>query len=85
MASRAVASLDTLGWMARSANDLELLRAALDQEDFAPCPPWPPAPAVQPHPPGVDAGRRGAAAWAEGLQRLGQAGIRWKTPRRRRC
>ncbi|MCO5978717.1 amidase [Ideonella oryzae] len=69
-------SLDTLGWMARSANDLELLRAALDQEDFAPLPALA-APRLlfsATHlAPMLDAG--GAAAWAEGLQRLGQAGI----------
>ncbi len=69
-------SLDTLGWMARSADDLELLRAALDQEDFAPLPAVD-RPRLLFSPthlaPMLDAG--GAATWAEGLQRLGQAGI----------
>jgi hypothetical protein len=81
MASRAVASLDTLGWMARSANDLELLRAALDQEDFAlpalaarACSSAPPTwrrcwmPAAPPP------GPKACSAWA-------RPASRWKTPR----
>jgi Asp-tRNA(Asn)/Glu-tRNA(Gln) amidotransferase A subunit family amidase len=68
-------SLDTLGWMARSADDLELLRAALDHDDYTPLP------TSNPHllfsathlASLLDAG--GQSAWADGLQHLGRADI----------
>lgn len=68
-------SLDTLGWMARSADDLELLRAALDGEPGRPLPETAPRlawsrtrewPLMQPG---------GAAAFEAGIARLAQAGV----------
>lgn len=70
-------SLDTLGWLARSAEDLELMRCALAAE---PCLPLavPPVSALRlgvwrtHEAPALDAG--GQAAWEEGGARLRAAG-----------
>jgi Asp-tRNA(Asn)/Glu-tRNA(Gln) amidotransferase A subunit family amidase len=71
-------SLDTLGWLARSADDLELMRCALLQRPFEPLPRRAPASlrlaACRTHEwAAIDAG--GAAAWEEGLARMAQAGL----------
>lgn len=68
-------SMDTLGWMARSADDLELLRCALDRTPWAPLPPVNPTlrwslthewPLMSPE---------GAATFHAGLQRLREDGL----------
>lgn len=71
-------SLDTLGWLARSADDLELMRCALLRQPFEPLPRPVPASlrlaACRTHEwPAMDAG--GIAAWEEGLARLARAGV----------
>jgi Asp-tRNA(Asn)/Glu-tRNA(Gln) amidotransferase A subunit family amidase len=71
-------SLDTLGWLARSADDLELMRCALLQRPFEPLPRLAPASlrvaACRTREwPAIDAG--GVAAWDEGLGRMVQAGM----------
>jgi Asp-tRNA(Asn)/Glu-tRNA(Gln) amidotransferase A subunit family amidase len=71
-------SLDTLGWLARSADDLELMRCAMDATAFAPLP------AAEPRAlrigvchthewPAIDAG--GAAAFEQALKLAGAAGV----------
>lgn len=74
-------SLDTFGWLARSADDLELLRSALAGVPYVPLE----VPALQDlrlaasrtheasH---LDAS--GHAAWDTGLARLSAAGLRWE-------
>jgi Asp-tRNA(Asn)/Glu-tRNA(Gln) amidotransferase A subunit family amidase len=71
-------SLDTLGWLARSADDLELMRCVLLQRAYEPLPRPAPASlrlaACRTHEwPAIDAG--GAAVWEEGLARMVQAGL----------
>ncbi|WP_405053910.1 amidase [Variovorax soli] len=72
-------SLDTVGWFARSADDLELMRCAMEQAAFAPLQP-PDARALRlgvcrTHEwPAADAG--GSAAFEEALKKAGAAGIR---------
>lgn len=71
-------SLDTLGWFARSADDLELMRCAMEQTVFAPLQPLEPR-ALRlgvcrtDEWPAADAG--GAAAFEEALKKAGTAGI----------
>jgi Asp-tRNA(Asn)/Glu-tRNA(Gln) amidotransferase A subunit family amidase len=72
-------SLDTLGWLARSADDLELMRCALLRQPFESLPRVAPASlrlaACRTHEwPAIDAG--GAAAWEAGLARMADAGMR---------
>ncbi|MBT2324490.1 amidase [Variovorax paradoxus] len=71
-------SLDTLGWLARSADDLELMRCAMNGTAFAPLPV--PAPGAlrlgicRTHEwPAIDAG--GAAAYEQALERAAAAGV----------
>jgi Asp-tRNA(Asn)/Glu-tRNA(Gln) amidotransferase A subunit family amidase len=71
-------SLDTLGWLARTADDLELMRAALSGLPYVPL--ERPALATlrigvcRTHEwPALDAG--GRAAWDDGLRRLADAGV----------
>ncbi len=71
-------SLDTLGWLARSADDLELMRCALAGQPYAPLQPQQPRMlrlgACKTHEwPSLDAG--GAQAWNRGLERLEAAGV----------
>jgi Asp-tRNA(Asn)/Glu-tRNA(Gln) amidotransferase A subunit family amidase len=71
-------SLDTLGWLARTADDLELMRCALARQAFAPLARRPAAAlrvaACKTHEwPAADEG--GRAVWEEGQRRLGAAGV----------
>ena len=71
-------SLDTLGWLARSADDLELMRCAMRGSDFAALPvPEPTALRIgvcRTHEwPAVDAG--GAAAFEQALKLAADAGV----------
>lgn len=70
-------SLDTLGWLARSADDLELMRCAMSATDFATLPVPEPAAlrlgVCRTHEwPAIDAG--GAAAFEQALKLAGAAG-----------
>jgi Asp-tRNA(Asn)/Glu-tRNA(Gln) amidotransferase A subunit family amidase len=71
-------SLDTLGWLARSADDLELMRCALSGQAFAPLQRRQPdalrLAACRTHEwPALDAG--GVQVWDTGLGRLEAAGV----------
>jgi Asp-tRNA(Asn)/Glu-tRNA(Gln) amidotransferase A subunit family amidase len=75
-------SLDTLGWLARSADDLELMRCALAGQAYVPLEPRQPrslrlGACITHEGPALDAG--GAQAWACGSARLEAAGValRW--------
>jgi Asp-tRNA(Asn)/Glu-tRNA(Gln) amidotransferase A subunit family amidase len=75
-------SLDTLGWLARTADDLELMRAALSGVPYVPLErPLPTTLRIgvcRTHEwPALDAG--GRAAWDEGLRRLADAGVQLRT------
>jgi Asp-tRNA(Asn)/Glu-tRNA(Gln) amidotransferase A subunit family amidase len=71
-------SLDTLGWFARSAEDLELMRCALSGEPFTPWAALSLLPCASPHAapmngPLIDGG--GEAAWHRGTGALREAGV----------
>jgi Asp-tRNA(Asn)/Glu-tRNA(Gln) amidotransferase A subunit family amidase len=72
-------SLDTLGWLARSADDLELMRCALAAQPFVPLQRRPAGSlrlgVCRTHEwPALDAG--GVQAWHSGLDRLARAQVR---------
>jgi Asp-tRNA(Asn)/Glu-tRNA(Gln) amidotransferase A subunit family amidase len=71
-------SLDTLGWLARTADDLELMRCALAGQAYVPLEPRQPrslrlAACITHEGPALDDG--GAQAWQCGLARLEAAGV----------
>jgi Asp-tRNA(Asn)/Glu-tRNA(Gln) amidotransferase A subunit family amidase len=71
-------SLDTLGWLARTAGDLELMRCALAGQPYVPLERRQPrslrvAACITHEWPALDAG--GAQAWESGLARLEAAGV----------
>lgn len=75
-------SLDTLGWLARSADDLELMRCALSGQAYVALETPQPAAlrlaACQTHEwPALDAG--GSAVWGSALARLSAAGVSVET------